>query len=105
MKKLVLLVLALSILLLFGCAIHRQGQPAIMKKELVAQIQPGISNTKQIKSLFGEPYQRRTYNTGDKEWVYIYAENVTQFSGQVHELKVEFDKMGVVSRYAFGRVH
>jgi outer membrane protein assembly factor BamE (lipoprotein component of BamABCDE complex) len=76
-----------------------------MKKELVAQIQPGVSNTKQIESLFGEPYQRKTYNTGDEEWVYFYAENVTSWSGQAHELKIEFDKIGVVRRYAFGRVH
>jgi len=104
MKKLFLLISILLILVPPGCA-HRQGQPAIMKKELVAQLQPGITTSQQVESLFGNPQQRMVSINGEEEWEYFYAENVTSWSGQAHALKIQFEKTGIVKTYAFGRVH
>ena len=97
--------LSLFLFLLFLLSCFRQGQPAIMDKELISQLKPGVTNSQQVISLFGNPQKRMTTNTGDEEWEYFYAKNVTAFSGEAHALKLQFDRSGVLKTYSFGRVH
>jgi hypothetical protein len=73
------------------------GRPFATQR--VSQIQVGVTTRDQIRSEFGEPW-RTGLEDGDETWTYgryVYSIGAARTA----DLKVRFDRRGVVQSYTF----
>ena len=118
----------LGLVALVACATRGQR----FDPDSVLKIQPEISTQQDVKRWFGQPTSLRSSGNGASEWVYLYEERTTRDTGTLtkigrsiasilgarvfyppidvryenvsrHELRVVFDREGVVRDYSYER--
>lgn len=94
----ILIPLALSALMLAGCATIGYDFPT----DPVSSIRIGTTTQADISRLFGDPW-RTGIEDGDTSWTYGYYHYRLFSNSQTRDLKVIFDANGKVKSYSFNQ--
>ena len=71
--KLILVTIALTPLLLWGCATTTHVTGSEFSSSVVSKIHKGVTTTSQILHLLGEPLQKESVSTTDTIWLYAWS--------------------------------
>lgn len=65
-------IVVLLLLLVFGCATHREfGKPIDQQK--VAELVPGVTTKNDVRTIFGKPLSITENEKGETMWTYTYG--------------------------------
>lgn len=107
---------AISLIFIMACV--SGGTKAITDAGVISQIEVGKSTKVEVKSLLGEPASVGWTDSGEEEWSYFYMRGTPRaaslipvvglFAGgtdmKTENLKIRFDKNGVVKYLGRGRI-
>lgn len=111
MKYLNLVIIALFIFALNGCATSSYSVGKDFSTESVSKIEKGKTTSSDLLAMFGQPFSKSVISENQEKWLYTYASGIAKAQSYVVTMKAETNgtqktldillKDGVVTNYTF----
>lgn len=85
----IITIISLVILSLSGCATSSYSVGKNFSSENVSQIVKGKTTSKEMISLFGEPYSKTVISATGEKWIYMHSEGTTKAQNYIVTMDVK----------------